>query len=213
MVAVIAVGNLKGGTGKSTLAVNLAAALAGRSRVLLLDADTQGTASSWAEQGGLPMPVQALPLDSEREAERWAARVRAADADLVVIDCPPHLDAATAAAFAVADLVVIPVTASGADLIATARAVELLHGARQARRGGKPAALLVPSRIDRRTAAGREVEAALRPFGEPIGPAIGQRSAHVDAFTVGQWVGAFAPRSTAAEEIAAFAAAVRRKLP
>jgi chromosome partitioning protein len=52
MGKIIAVGNLKGGTGKSTIAVNLACRMAemGRS-VALIDADPQGTAAAWLRDG------------------------------------------------------------------------------------------------------------------------------------------------------------------
>jgi chromosome partitioning protein len=56
---------------------------------------------------------------------------------------------------------VVPVTPSGADLIATSKAFDLLREARTVRQDRKPACLMVPSRVDRRTAAGREIEAAL----------------------------------------------------
>jgi chromosome partitioning protein len=68
----------------------------------------------------------------------------------------------------------------------------------------------VPSRVDRRTSAGREVEAVLHDMGEPVAPAVIQRAAHVDAFSAGQWIGAYAPRSTGHVEIQALAALVRR---
>ena len=113
------------------------------------------------------------------------------------------------AALAAAALAVVPVTASGADLLATAKALELVREARDARGvGGLPRCLVVPSRIDRRTAAGREIEAALEAFGEPIGPSIGQRSPFVDAFTGGESVLTFAPSSKAAGEIRELTAAV-----
>ena len=52
---IIAVGNLKGGTGKSTIAVNLASCLAERERsVALIDADPQGTAAAWLREGPPP---------------------------------------------------------------------------------------------------------------------------------------------------------------
>ena len=54
---IIAVGNLKGGTGKSTVAVNLACRLAERQSVTLIDADPQGTAAAWLQAGraeGMP---------------------------------------------------------------------------------------------------------------------------------------------------------------
>jgi len=136
--------------------------------------------------------------------------VTAGDADLVVIDLPPHTGAATAAALILADLFVVPVAPSGLDLRAAAKALDMLREARAARGDGKPAALLVPSRVDRRTGAGREIEAALHEMGEPVGPAIGLRAAFVDSATSNDWVGSFAPRSIAHQEIAALAAVVDR---
>lgn len=210
MARIVAVGNLKGGVGKSTLAVNLAAELAQGRRVHLIDADAQATAAEWLGMGALSFSAEALPLDDARDAERWVARVRAADADMVVIDLPPHTGAATAAALILADLAVIPVAPSGLDLRAAGKALDLLREAREARGDGKPAALLVPSKVDRRTAAGREIEAALHELGEPVGPAIGLRAAFVDSATAGAWVGAYAPRSAAHQEIATLAAVVAR---
>ena len=73
--SIIAVANLKGGTGKTTVAVNIAAALAGRTMVSVVDADAQGTATAYAEPGNLPIEVLPLPLDDERGAGRWIDRV------------------------------------------------------------------------------------------------------------------------------------------
>lgn len=207
---VIAVGNLKGGTGKTTVAVNLACALATKGRrVVVIDADGQATASTWIAASTLPVTVEALPIEDDTEAERWLGRVAmlAGGADLLVIDCPPHIGTATAAALIVADLVLVPVTASAADLLATDKALDLVRRARQERGGSAPACLLVPSRIDRRTAAGRDFAEALGELGEPIGPAIGQRSAFVDSFL--SWVGEYAPASRAHDEIEALADKIR----
>ena len=106
----------------------------------------------------------------------------------------------------------MPVTPSGADLAATARALDMVREAREVRGAGRPLALVVPSRVDGRTSAGREIRAALRQFKEPIGPAIGQRTAFVDAFTAGQWIGDYAPGSKAHNEILALARRVTRML-
>jgi chromosome partitioning protein len=210
MARIVAVGNLKGGVGKSTLAVNLACELAGSHRVVVLDADAQATATEWGAMGRLPVQIDALPLDDERQAAAWMRRVQSSPADLVLIDLPPHNGAATAAALMMADLFVVPVAPSGLDLRAAAKALDFLREARAARGDGKPAALLVPSRVDRRTGAGREIEAALHEMGERVGPAIGSRSAFVDSATSGEWVGMFAPRSTAHQEIMALSAVVDR---
>jgi len=178
--------------------------------VFLVDADAQATAAEWMAGGFLPVKGEALPLDDERKAAAWIKRVRAADADLVLIDLPPHTGAATAAALIVADLFLVPVAPSGLDLRAAAKALDLLREARQARGQGQPRALLVPSRVDRRTGAGREIEAALHEMGEPVGPAIGHRSAFVDSATARDWIGAFAPRSVGHQEVQALAAVVDR---
>lgn len=208
---ILAVGNLKGGCGKTTLAVNVAAALAGKLRVHLVDADAQATAAEWhALEGGLPFTCEALPLDNERGAEGWIKRVMLAPADLVVIDLPPATGAATAAALILADLVLIPIGASSLDLRAAQKALGMLSEAREARGDGQPRALLVPSRVDRRTASGREIEAALHEMGEPVGPGICARAAFVDSATAGGWVGSFAPGSSAHQEIATLAALVAR---
>ncbi len=214
--SVIAVGNLKGGAGKTTLAVNIAAALSAYGRVDLVDADAQGTTLAWGESGGLPAMVKlhSLPLGTEtRDGIRdWINEVvtlKAASA-YVVIDLPPNLGATTTAALTLADLFVVPVPPSGMDVRATNAALALLRQARKVRGNEKPYCLLVPSRVDRRTAAGKEIEAVLSDFREPVAPALIQRAAHVDAFSAGQWIGDYAPRSAGHTEIEAVAAVVKR---
>ena len=61
--------------------------------------------------------------------------------------------------------------------------------------------MLVPSRVDRRTAVGRRIYMTLERFGLRVGPAIRQRSAHIEAFDAGAWIGAHAPASPAYREI------------
>ena len=64
MSQIIACGNLKGGVGKTTIAVNLACALATRGHdVVLLDLDPHGGAAAWAAAGRLPAEVEAAPVE------------------------------------------------------------------------------------------------------------------------------------------------------
>ena len=210
---VIAVLNLKGGCGKSTIAINLACELAASSEsVLLLDNDSQGTATHWLSHGRLPVQGEFMPLENDEDGERLVHAVAARNERYVVLDAPAHVGAAALAAGKIADLVLVPVTASGVDLVATRAVVDVIRQARAQRRSGAPKCLIVPSKIDRRTDAGRRIDEQVRQFGETVGPSVHQRTAFVDAFGAGQWIGDFAPQSAAHYDITALTMAVKRSL-
>ena len=125
----VAVISQKGGAGKTTLALHLAAAAHEGGRVaLVFDTDPQATASQWAawRQDRPPEVIDSPP-------PRLAAKVAQAagqGAEFIVIDTPPHADAAARAAVEIADLVLIPCRPSAFDLAAiqtTAKLVQLLR--------------------------------------------------------------------------------------
>jgi chromosome partitioning protein len=215
MGKIIAVGNLKGGTGKSTIAVNLACGLAERQRsVALIDADPQGTAAAWLRDGPPQgLDLLSLPLADAAGDAMWAGQIigQRRRQDLVVIDLPPQMGKCFEAALRITDLLIVPLTLSEVDLHATAQALAVLHRV-QASRGGRPPCLLVPSKVDRRTSVGRQARASLVRLGWQVGPALGQRAAHSDAFKAAKWIGALAPGTPAHLEVQALVGAVEDQL-
>jgi chromosome partitioning protein len=127
---ILAVANLKGGTGKTTAAVYLARYLS----ATVVDADPQGSALSWskavAEDGG-DLGVEVAHLPDPKLAERLPRR------DRLVIDCSPRDHRITDAAITAADLVVIPTATTSADMDRTWATLDL------ATRLGTPAVVLL----------------------------------------------------------------------
>ena len=142
---------------------------------------------------GLPTSVDHLPVSPEN-LQDWVLRLRRVKADVLILDCPPHLDVALGAAVGMADLVLLPCGPSGLDMLAMGEVLGVVRAARQ-KRGGRPDALVVPNKLDRRTAEGRELVDELSKLGEPVGPALAYRSAFVRAFNTGDTVGIFARHS------------------
>jgi chromosome partitioning protein len=105
-VRVVAVAGQKGGVGKTTTAMSLAAVAAEAARVLVVDVDPQGSATWWAERAG-----EGLPFDFTADTNpEHLARLRAAPYDVVIVDTPGSLEAGDvlATVLAAADYAVLP---------------------------------------------------------------------------------------------------------
>ena len=161
---VIAIVNQKGGTGKTTLATNLAAVFSETEQVLLLDADPQGSSRDWAENyPRLRLTVKGM--DTARLVEE--VRQQSPDYHWVIIDGPPGTSRTSADAVRAADLVLIPAKAGPFDVWAASDIVDAVK-ARQENAGNKPLAAFVITMSKPRTNLGRQVQAALEDYGLPV---------------------------------------------
>lgn len=207
MANIITFAQQKGGAGKTTLLTQLAAHLAAKKRIALIDLDPQKTLTGWMDEriqrsGGADMDLI--------ESSEWRIGVdlkkAARDADIILIDCPGTADMMLGKVMRETDMVVVPAQPSAPDVWATRATV------RMAMKEGADA-YVVLNRVPPRGGAVEEIAAKLVDEGaDLLTERIGNRVAFSTAFGKGAGVSETAKSSKAAEEIAALAKAIAKKL-
>lgn len=180
---VIGLLNQKGGVGKTTLSVGLAAELARRgNQVLLIDADPQGSALDWAaaREGEPLFPVIGLPRATVHKEIRQVGQ----GYDYVLIDGPPRVTDLARSAIMASDVVLVPVQPSPYDLWAANEVVELTKEAGIYKENLKTA--FVINRKIANTAIGRDATEALSGYDIPaFAASITQRVVFAEAVAHG----------------------------
>jgi chromosome partitioning protein len=198
MGTVICVAQQKGGSGKTTIAANLAVEFRRRGlKVALLDTDPQGSLGSWFLARRDRLGEAGMEFST---ASAWGVGYECEKlkrhADIVLVDTPPKVDADLRPALREADLVLVPVSASMVDLWATDGVFDLIG--REGRR-----AVIVLNRVKAGTRLGLEVADAAAKVGGVALATLGQRVAFAE--TLGQGLGAVEVRGAAAGEVARLA--------
>ncbi len=145
---VILVANPKGGSGKTTLSINLAGYLASHGqRVAMLDLDRQKSATQWLAMRDAGMPKIDLLRDGQKGSSDW-----------LVIDSPAGLHGKNLErALKLAHKVVVPIAPSLFDIRASQEFLAALHAEKAARKG-QGFVSVVGMRVDARTRAGVTLE-------------------------------------------------------
>ena len=183
----------KGGSGKTTLALNCAvAALQRKGRVVIFDMDGQATAAKWYERriDESPLLLQVTTLELEKALDA----AKAQKFDWVLIDTAGRDDSGQAAAIRESNFCVIPCRPSAADLEATPATVETV------RRLGKPF-VFVLNQTPPRSYRIKEAEQGLRVLGTVCPTPIVLRNAYQDAQGAGLGVIEYEPEGRAAKDI------------
>jgi len=190
--------NQKGGVGKTTSAINVAASLKRRNyNVVLIDADPQGSASYWhAVENNNAFEILHRPEPLSRSDIEDLAQ----NYDFLVIDAPPALGDITRSILAVADLSIIPLSPSSLDIWSCKGTLKIIDEA-LVENPDLDVKLLINRKIPG-TRVGREARDSLSIFNmDLLDTELCQRVAYIDAMTSGVSVMQYAPGSKAADEI------------
>jgi chromosome partitioning protein len=160
----ILVANPKGGSGKTTVATNVAGWLAGkRQRVALADHDPQRSATEWlARRPKLFPPIMGLPFDAAKKA------LKEADPQWQVVDTPAGLHGGDLRdALNHADVLLVPLAPSAFDMAATAHFLSAIAEYKAVKKGDVDVAIIA-MRVDARTRSAAELDEFLKHFDVPL---------------------------------------------
>ena len=200
MPKVIGVIQVKGGAGRSTVSTNLAGELSKQGKTVLIDCDMpQGTSASWYAVRHQAGKAGALIADTATSYRELVSKVEQyADADYIVLDGPPRIAELTRSALVLADICLIPVGASAAEIWATGDILALIEEASKVRPVN---ARMVWTRYRTHTRLAQGLtELAKKELGlQALGTSLGMRVSYMEALGEGLTVAELADPSAKVE--------------
>jgi chromosome partitioning protein len=167
-MAILAISNLKGGVGKSTIAQNVAVCLAQKNmKICIADTDSeQKTTTKWASlrtTDDLSVPV--FSINSDKVSQEILALNK--NYDMVIVDGTPALTELTTRIIILSDLVVVPILPGGGDIWALENFLSRYQEAKVTKEsyGGRVEVAVVVNRYNDRTTLDREVVSTISDFG------------------------------------------------
>ncbi len=201
---IVSIINIKGGVGKSTIAINLAGYLSKSGKVLLVDSDPQETVIEWNRKRNknqeiktnFTIPESSYTFDKlkdiiPKESKKY---------DTTIIDCPPENDKTLRASIVISDFTIIPITPSPFDIPSAKKTIDVIKEAINKNIATTKIRLLVSKKIVG-TVIGEDIQKTLKIFKIPLFKTeICQRVALCEAGIRGHTIFEYEPKSKATEE-------------
>jgi len=203
---VVAIISQKGGAGKTTLALHLAAAAeTAKLSTVVIDLDPQASSADWKDSRKQEAPV-VITLPHTRLAQGLQA-AKNGGAKLAVIDTAPHSESAAMAAIRAADLILIPCRPGILDLRAIGTTAELLKLVE------KPAFVVLNVMPPGASQLLKDARSAVGVHSLAVAPVVfHQRASFAHSLTAGMTATEYEPKGKAAAEVAALLKWVRATL-
>lgn len=202
---IISVTSLKGGVGKSTVSQNLAVCFAHAGyKVCIFDVDTNQSAIHWS--GLRPDEAPSIPVFGQPDGIELSKNVKviSRDYEIVIIDGTPSLNKVTSKIILLADLLLIPILASGLDMWATKQFLERYQDAVEEKERAIPAYFLL-NQFQQNTNLAKEVKEVLEETIIPVlETSLKNRTAYREAVIKGLGVVEYKDEKAKVETVALF---------